>query len=64
MLAQLTTASVGLESVDIIDILFSLAHLWEQDPHVPEYLNALKYAQKKSVRAGLTFSDDLLTAIG
>ena len=31
---------------------------------VPKYLNALRDAQKKSVRAGLPFSDDLLTAIG
>ena len=64
MLAQLTTASGGLERVDIVDLLFSLAHLWEQDPRVPEYLNALKDTQRKSVRAGLPFSEDLLTAIG
>ena len=38
MLAQLTTASGGLERVDIVDLLFSLSHLWEQDPCVPEYL--------------------------
>ena len=36
----------------------------EQDPCVPEYLNALRDAQNKFVRAGLPFSDDLLTAIG
>ena len=64
MLSQLTTASSGLKRVDIIDLLFSLTHLWEQDPRVPEYLNALKDVQKKSVRAGLPFTDDLLTAIG
>ena len=64
MLAQLTKVSGGLERVNIFDLLFSLAHLWEQDPRVPEYLNALKDAQKKSVRAGLPFSDDLLTVIG
>ena len=64
MLAQLTTASGRLERVDTVDLLFSLAHLWEQDQRVPEYLNSLKDAQKKSVRANLPFSDDLLTAIG
>ena len=64
MLAQLTTASGRLEHVDIIKLLFSFVHLWEQDPCVPEYLNTLKDAQKKSVRAGLPFSDDLLTVIG
>ena len=64
MLAQLTTASGGLKRVNIIDLLFSLDHLWEQDPCVPEYLNALKDAQKKSVCAGLPFTDNLLTAIG
>ena len=36
MLAQLTTASGGLKRVNIVDLLFSLAHLWEQDPRVPE----------------------------
>ena len=64
MLDQLTTASGGLERVDIVDLLFSLTQLWEQDPRVHEYLNSLKDAQKKSVRAGLPFSNDLLTAIG
>ena len=64
MLYQLTTASGGLKRVDIIDLLFSLAHLWEQDPRVPKYLNALKDAQRNSARAGLPFTDDLLTAIG
>ena len=44
MLAQLTTASGRLKRVDIVDLLFSLAHLWEQDPRVPEYLNALRDA--------------------
>ena len=37
--------------------------LWEQDPHVPEYLNGLRDCQKKSKRAGLPFLDDLLAAI-
>ena len=64
MLAQITTASGGLERVDIVDLLFSLAHLWEKYPRVPKYLNSLKDTQKKSVRAGLPFSDNLLTAIG
>ena len=45
MLDQLTTASGGLKRVDIVDLLFSLAHLWEQDPRVSEYLNALRDAQ-------------------
>ena len=64
MLAQLTTAIGRLERIDIINLLFSLAHLWEQYPCVPEYLNALKDVQKKSVRAGLPFTNNLLTAIG
>ena len=37
--------------------------LWEQDPHVPEYLNGLRDCQKKAKRAGLPFLDDLLAAI-
>ena len=64
MLAQLTTSSGRLERVDIIEVFISLAHFWDQDPRVPEYRNALKDAQKKSVRAGLLFTNDLLSAIG
>ena len=60
MLAQITTASGRLERVDTVDLLFPLAHLWEQDPRVREYLNSLKDAQNKSLRAGLPLSDDLL----
>ena len=41
ILAQLTTASGGLKRVDIFDLLFSLAHLWEQDPCVPECVQVL-----------------------
>ena len=36
MIAQITTSSGVLERVDIVDLLFSLARLWEQDPRVPE----------------------------
>ena len=64
MLAQITTSSGRIKRVDIIDLLVSLAHLWKQDPRVPQYLKTLKDAQKKSVRAGLPFTDDLLTTIG
>ena len=63
MLAHLTKASGGLKRVDTVNLLVSLKQLWEQDPHIPEYLNGLRDGQKKVNRAGLPFSDNLLAAI-
>ena len=63
MHAKLTKASGGLERVDTINLLVSLTQLWEQDPHVPDYLNRLRDGQKKANCVGLPFSDDLLSAI-
>ena len=44
-------------------LLASLIQLLDQEPCVPEYLNALEDAQKKSVHVGFPFSEDLLAAI-
>ena len=36
---------------------------WADKPRVPEYVNRLEYAQKKSIRANLPISDMWLAAI-
>ena len=63
MLDEINKASGGLKLVDTVDLLVSLTQLWEQEPRIPEYLNGLRDGQKKAKRAGLPFSDNLLSAI-
>ena len=63
LLAQLCLAIRGLRRIDIFDLLVSLTQLWEQDPRFPEYPNALEDANKKSVRAGLPFLENIPAAI-
>ena len=41
MLDELTKASGGLEQVDTFNLLVSLTQMWEQDSHIPEYLNGI-----------------------
>ena len=55
MLAHLTKASGGLKRVDTVNLLVSLTQLWEQEPHIPEYLNGLRDVQKKAKRADQPF---------
>ena len=62
LLAHLTERSGGLERPDVVALLAQLPTLWAADPRVPEYINALEESQKKSVRAKLPISDDLLAA--
>ena len=63
ILSKLTKAIGVLERIDTVDLLVSITQLWDQDPRVPEYLNVLRDGQKKSKRAGLPFSDKLLSTI-
>ena len=46
MLAKITKVSGDLERVDTFNLLVSHTQLWEQDLHVPEYLNGLRDDQK------------------
>ena len=62
LLLHLSDRSGGLERPDVVALLAQLPTLWAADPRVPEYINALEESQKKSVRAELPISDDLLAA--
>ena len=61
--ARLKSGSGGLEATDIVSLLSATLGWWAEDPCVPEYINKLKDAQRKSVRASLPISDKWLAAI-
>ena len=63
MHSNLTKSSGSHNQADTVNLLVSLTQLWEQDPHVPEYLNGLRDGQKRENLVGLLFSDNLLAAI-
>ena len=61
--ARLKIGSGGLEATDIVSLLSATLGWWAEDPRVPEYINKLEDAQRKSVRASLPISDKWLAAI-
>ena len=50
---RLKGVSGGLEATDIVSLLLATPGWWAKDPRVSEYINRLKDAQKKLVRATL-----------
>ena len=61
--ARLKGGSGGLEATDIVSLLSATLGWWADNPHVPEYVNSLEEAQKKSVQAKLPIDDKWLAAI-
>ena len=61
--ARLKGGSGGLEATDIVSLLLATLGWWADKPHVPEYVNRLEDAHKKSVRAKLPIDDKWLSAI-
>ena len=55
--------SGGLEATDIVSLLSATLGWWAEDTHVPEYVNRLEEAQRKSIRASLPIDDKWLAAI-
>ena len=51
--ADLKGSSGGLKATDIGYLLLATLGWWAEDPRVPEYVNRLEEAQRKSVRASL-----------
>ena len=60
---RLNNGSGGLEATDIVSLLSAMLGWWDNNPRIPEYVNRLEDAQKKSVRANLPISDMWLAAI-
>jgi hypothetical protein len=64
MLQHLAASTAGLKAMDIISLLVDMHSWWEEDPRVPEYINRLEDAKKKSARAHhLPITNDWLAAI-
>ena len=61
--ARLKGSSGGLKATNIVSLLLATLGWWTEDPCVLEYINRLKDAQKKSVRAKLPINDAWLAAI-
>ena len=61
--SRLKIGSGGLLATDIVSLLSATLDWWAEDPRVPEYINKLEDAQRKSVRASLPISDKWLAAI-
>ena len=55
--AGLKGGSGGLEATDIASLLLATIGWWDEDPRVPDYVNRLEEAQRKSVRASLPIDD-------
>ena len=61
--ACLKGGSGGIEATDIVSLLSATLGWWADNPHVPEYVNSLEEAQKKSVQAKLPIDDKWLATI-
>ena len=61
--ARLKGGSGGLEATDIVSLLSATLGWWAEDPSVPEYVNRLEEAQRKSARESLPIDDKWLAAI-
>ena len=61
--ARLKSGSGGLKATYIISLLLDTLGWWAEDPRVPEYVNRLEEAHRKSVGASLTIDDKCLAAI-
>ena len=61
--ASLKGGSGGLEATDIVSLLSATLGWWFDNPCVPDYVNCLEDAQKKSVRAKLPINDNWIAAI-
>ena len=61
--ARLKGGSGSLDATDTVSLLSAMLDCWANDPRVPEYVNRLEDAQKKSVREKLPINDMWLAAI-
>ena len=61
--AHLKGGSGGLEATDIVSLLSATLGWWAEDPRVPEYVNRLEEAQRKSIRASLPIEEKWLAVI-
>ena len=60
---RLKGVSGGLEATDIVSLLSATLSWWSEDPRVPEYINRIEEAQRKSIRAALPIDDKWLAGL-
>ena len=63
LLEHLTEFCAGLHTVDAVDIPQLMKELYKDSDGVPQFINAMESAQRKSKRAKLVINDDYLHAV-
>ena len=53
----------GLEATDIVSLLSATLGWWDENPRVPDYVNRLEEAQRKSVQLLLPIDNNWLAGI-
>ena len=63
ILENLTEFCAGLHTVDAVDIPQLMKELYKDSDGVPQFINAMEAAQRRSKRAKLVINDDYLHAV-
>ena len=63
LLDLLTEFCAGLHTMDAVDIPQIMKLLYRDSEGVPQFMNAMEVAQRKSKRAKLVINDDYLHAV-
>ena len=63
LLEHLTKFCAGLHTVDAVDILQIMKELYKDSDGVPQFINAMEAAQRKSKRAKLVINGEYLHAV-
>ena len=63
LLDHLTQFCTGLHTVDAVDIPQIMKLLYKDSEVIPQFINAMEAAQRKSKRAKLVINDDYLHAV-
>ena len=63
LLDHLTEFCAGLHRVDAVDIPQIMKSLYKDSEGVPQFINAMEAAQRKSKRAKLVINDEYLNAV-
>ena len=63
LLKHLTEFCAGLHTIDALDIPQLMKDLYKESDGVPQFINAMEAAQRKSKRAKLVINDEYLHAV-
>ena len=54
---NLTANIRGIDNIEVMDLQQAMTNWWIEYPCVPEYVNHIKYGQKKAARMALPISE-------